>query len=104
MTSTLKLTLCKGPFDVTASGEKTEEFRRDSDWIRSRLLDRDGNARNYESIKYYHGPGFNENYRTTTVKFQGAYWHDEDIQIGPFSNGFKSVFEGGCWVICQSLC
>jgi hypothetical protein len=100
--SVLKLTLSKAPFDATASGEKTAEFRRDSDWIRSRLLDSDGNVRHYDSIKYYHGPGFSESYTTTTVQFRGAYWHHEDVHIGPYNNGFEASFIGGCWVICQS--
>ena len=100
--SILKLTLARGPFEATESGEKAEEYRRDSAWIRSRLFDSDGNAREYDFIKYYHGPCFSESYRTTTMKFQGVFWHDEDISIGPYSNGFTASITDGCWVICQS--
>jgi hypothetical protein len=102
MISILKLTLAKGPFDATVAGEKLEEYRRDSEWIRSRLLDKNGNPREYDFIKYYHGPGFSEKYHTTIMQYNGCFWHEPDIHIGPYSNGFQTAITGGCWVICQS--
>jgi len=36
---TLFLSLKKQPFDVMVTGEKKEEFRKNKNWIRSRLFD-----------------------------------------------------------------
>jgi hypothetical protein len=39
------------------SGEKTEEFREPSDWIKSRLFNNDGSKRDYDEIEYTNGYG-----------------------------------------------
>jgi hypothetical protein len=57
MGDTLRLTLKKAPFDVMVTGEKMEEFREPSRWIRSRLFNRDGTPRSYDFIEYTNGYG-----------------------------------------------
>ncbi len=77
----LELTHKKAPF--VALGEKHLEIRRDSDWIRARLIDAEGNPRKYDFIKYYHGPGFSEQHPTCIVGFLSVHWCDDDVHIGP---------------------
>ena len=55
--ATLKLTLSKKPFEVMITGEKTEEYRRQSQWMKSRLFDKSGNPRHYEFIEFVNGYG-----------------------------------------------
>jgi len=66
---TLRLTLKKAPFDVMVTGEKTEEFREDSQWIRSRLFNKDGSPRQCDQIEYVNGYGADRPRFTTD--FQG---------------------------------
>lgn len=47
---TLKLTLKKDAFDCMKTGEKTREFRKPSDWIKSRLV-----SRNYKYVEFRNG-------------------------------------------------
>ncbi|CAL2077602.1 conserved protein of unknown function [Tenacibaculum sp. 190524A02b] len=55
--TTLFLTLSKEPFEVMATGEKSEEFRKPSEWIKSRLYDKEGNPRTYDHVKFVNGYG-----------------------------------------------
>jgi len=55
--ATLKLTLSKKPFEVMITGEKTEEYRRVSQWIQSRLFDKSGKQRHYEFVEFVNGYG-----------------------------------------------
>lgn len=48
----LRLTLSKKPFDVMVTGEKQEEYRQDSEWIRSRLVGKD-----YDFVMFANGYG-----------------------------------------------
>ena len=52
MKKILHLTLKKPQFQVTSSGEKIYEFRRPSDWIKSRLIDKE-----YDLVKFTNGYG-----------------------------------------------
>ena len=49
---TLKLSINKKAFDVMVSGEKTEEFREESKWIMSRLLNK-----KYNFVQFTNGYG-----------------------------------------------
>ena len=51
----LHLTLKKPQFKVTITGEKTSEFRRPSQWIKSRLIDK-----KYDFVKFTNGYGSNK--------------------------------------------
>lgn len=80
---TLKLTLSKKPFDVMITGEKTVEYRRQSQWMKSRLFDKHENPREYSYIEFVNGYG-NDRPRFT-VEFKGVSVIERAYQI--FSNG-----------------
>lgn len=44
------------------TGEKDEEFRENSQWIRSRLFDKEGKPKNYDLIKFTNGYGSDKPY------------------------------------------
>lgn len=53
---TLKLTLSALPYQVMVTGEKLEEYRRQSDWLKSRLF-RNGELRPFTHIEFVNGYG-----------------------------------------------
>lgn len=53
----LTLTLKKQPFDVMHTGEKFIEYREASKWIKSRLVDKKGNDKKYNVVKFINGYG-----------------------------------------------
>ena len=57
MKKTLFLVLKELPFRATLSGEKKIEYRRQSEWIKSRLVDK-----NYDYVKFTHGYGNDKPY------------------------------------------
>lgn len=67
---TLKLTLSKKPFEVMITGEKTIEYRRQSQWMKSRLFDKHGNPREYSYIEFFNGYGKDRPH--FTVEFKGV--------------------------------
>jgi hypothetical protein len=58
----LKLTLHKKAFDVMVTGEKPDEFRAYTAWIRSRLISKNGDKRVYDTIKFTNGYGATKPY------------------------------------------
>jgi len=58
----LYLSLKKEPFAVMVTGEKQEEFRKNSGWIRSRLFDKKDNEKKYDYIKFVNGYGADKPY------------------------------------------
>lgn len=46
----LHLVLKREPFEVMVTGEKKNEYREPSDWIKSRLFDKEGNRRAYDFV------------------------------------------------------
>ena len=65
----LKLTLKKEPFDVMITGEKRNEYRNNSEWMRSRLYDKMGKKRQYDLVEFTNGYG--KDRPKFTVKFLG---------------------------------
>ena len=65
----LKLTLKKEPFDVMITGEKKNEYRNNSEWMRSRLYDQMGKKRYYDFVEFTNGYG--KDRPKFTVKFKG---------------------------------
>lgn len=63
MVRILKLTLSKEPFQVMETGEKTNEYRNPSNWIKSRLFNKDGTKRDYDFIEFY------DSYKTNRKQF-----------------------------------
>lgn len=62
--SILHLTLKAAPFEVMVTGEKTEEYRRSSPWIESRLFTEGNqyNKKHYDLVLYRNGYGKNKPY------------------------------------------
>ncbi|MCL2328427.1 MAG: hypothetical protein FWC39_07930 [Bacteroidetes bacterium] len=96
---TLHLTLSKKPFEVMITGEKKVEFRKTSEWIKNRLLDKNGNQKAYDVIKFTNGYGndkpyfvaeynsFIINIRTKTIEYSNglnitAEYGDIEIYLG----------------------
>ena len=76
---TLYLALKKPQFEVTASREKTSEFRRPSKWILSRIK----NDKTYDLIKFTNGYGADK--PTFTTKYLG--WKPAKPATYRYSNG-----------------
>ena len=72
----LKLTLKKKWFDLMKSGLKKIEFRTPSEWIYSRLLDENGNGRNYDLIEFKNG--YSKDAPSACCEFLG--WDIEEKQ------------------------
>ena len=77
----LHLTLKKKPFELTFSGEKKVEYRVNSKWILSRLVDK-----NYDCIKFVNGYGNDKPFMI--VEFLGWGFISKEMLI-EFSNGFE---------------
>lgn len=95
---TLRLTLKKAPFEVMLTGEKTEEFREPSDWIRSRLFNPDGSMRDYDRIEYTNGYGL------TRPRFVTDFIGFELLECvhRQYSNGLKVVSDQPVYAIKHS--
>jgi hypothetical protein len=86
MKKTLHLTLKKLQFQVTSSGEKRYEFRRPSDWIKSRLINK-----SYDLVKFTNGYGSDKPY--FICKFLG--WSYATPSSQKYSNGLVvNITEG----------
>lgn len=75
---TLYLILKKEPFEVTASLEKKIEYRRNSKWILSRLVNK-----TYDEIKFTHGYGNTKPYAI----FEYNGWSYTKKASHSYSNG-----------------
>ena len=74
----LFLVLKELPFGATLSGEKRIEYRRQSEWIKSRLVDK-----SYDYVKFTHGYGNDKPY--LILEYEGwALAKKKQVQ---FSNG-----------------
>ena len=69
-TTTLTLTIRRKWFDLIATGEKTEEYRRVSKWIHSRLFEKDNvTPRQYSYVRLRNG--YSEKSPTIVCKWLG---------------------------------
>jgi hypothetical protein len=82
--NTLHLTLSKKPFEVMVTGEKAVEYRKPTAWIKSRLLDKQGEAKKYDQVKFVNGYGADKPY--FIAKFKGFILNPYPQEI-EFSNG-----------------
>ena len=87
----LFLTLKKKQFEVTLSGEKNIEYRHFSDWIKSRLINKD-----YDFIKFVNGYGNDKPYMI--IEYKG-YTEIKKHQTFSFSNGLNVNVKGGDYAI-----
>ena len=92
----LKLTLCKSPFDVMATGEKTFEFRKPTIGNKRLLFDKNGNPRKYDLVLFRNGYGNQRPF--FLVEFISV-----EISINyarfTYSNGLNVEIEPGDYII-----
>lgn len=93
---TLRLTLKKQPFDVMVTGEKTTEYRAESDWIKSRLYEKDGSHRRYDIVEFVNGYGSHR--PRFTAKFDG-FLRINGVNAS-YSNGLEVKESGPMFAIC----
>ena len=97
---TLKLTLSALPYQVMVTGEKIEEFRRQSAWLKSRLY-RNGQVRPFTHVEFVHGYGKNK--PRFTAEFKGlreiGIGHSEWNKTISYSNGLKVHINEPMYVI-----
>ena len=74
----LFLVLKKLPFEATQSGHKKIEYRRQSEWIKSRLV-----GKSYDYVKFTHGYGNDKPY--LILEYKG--WALAKPKQVKFSNG-----------------
>jgi hypothetical protein len=92
----LKLTLSKSPFDVMHTGEKQTEFRKPSEWIESRLYDKEGNEKEYDLVEFINGYGSDK--PVFVAKYLGFARAEADYSIS-YSNGLNVEVEKGDYKI-----
>ena len=88
---TLHLTLHQKAFEVMVTGEKTKEFRKFSQWIKSRLIDsKTGKPKEYDVVRFAKGYGNDKPYFIAEYKHFIQY--ESDISIcKQYSNGLNIV-------------
>jgi hypothetical protein len=77
-------------------GEKRHEFRKPTDWIKTRLFDKKGNKRDYDAIKFTNGYGKDKPY--FIIEFWGFAEINEPFSQH-YSNGLKVDIEKGDFMI-----
>lgn len=92
----LRLTLSKKPFEVMLKGEKTEEFRNPSEWIKSRLFNKDGTRRDYDVVEFVNGYGKDKPAFTTI--FNG-FTTCKKLSERIYSGNFKVIINEGDIII-----
>ena len=92
----LKLTLKKLPFEVMKTGEKNEEYREPTDWIRSRLFNKDGSKKQYDFIEFRNGYGKNKpHFVSEFIGFEEL----NQSEFKKYSNGLCVFATPGCFKI-----
>lgn len=84
----LYLPLNKEPFDIMITGEKSNEYRKPSFWIKSRLFNKDGTSKNIDYIKFTQGYGSDRPY--FIAKFEGFKRAKINYSM-KYSNGLKVI-------------
>lgn len=79
----LHLTLHRAPFEVMVTGEKPYEYRNPSQWIKSRLYDKQGQKRHYDAVRFVNG--FGPDKPAFTAEYVGVEFVDSVLE--QYSNG-----------------
>ncbi len=83
----MTLTLKAQPYEVMVTGEKKEEFRLQSKWIESRLIDSaTGKDKQYDRVKFVNGYG--KHRPSFTVSFKGYKLEANGVHK-KYSNGLE---------------
>jgi len=88
---TLFLTLHKEAFEVMVTGEKNEEFRVDSEWVRSRLV-----GKLYDRIKFVNGYGKDKPF---FICENWGWLKVQEDMTRRYSNGLSLEIKKGSFVI-----
>ena len=85
------------------TGEKQEEFRKNSDWIRSRLFDKEDNEKEYDYIKFVNGYGADKPY--FICKYEGFMECYMDAAKRKYSNGLSitGIGKGDFIIYCGAI-
>ena len=99
----LYLSLKKEPFAVMVTGEKQEEFRKNSGWIRSRLFDKKDNEKKYDYIKFVNGYGADKPY--FICKYEGFLECYMNVAERKYSNGLliTGIGKGDFIIYCGEI-
>lgn len=92
----LHLTLSKKPFEVMVTGEEFHEYRKPSNWIQSRLFNKDFSEKEYTHVKFVNGYGADKPYFIAEYKGFGFSGHGGKKT---FSNGFVLELKEGDIII-----
>lgn len=96
MSRVLDLVLKKDPYDVMETGEKKREYRKDTPWIRSRLLTKNGERRHYDYVRLSHG--YKKDRRSFLVEYKG-FERAMGNHTENYSNGLTVEIEYGDFII-----
>jgi hypothetical protein len=99
MQNTLHLSVKKEWFDVMVTGEKKEEFRNNSDWIRSRLWQK----RKHETLEIYDPKEYSK------IKITNGYGENRPYFIAVFRDfleniePFERVYSNGAKIAVKNM-
>lgn len=93
----LHLSLKKEPFEVMVTGEKAHEYRKPTEWIKSRLFNKDGTKKDYDVVKFTNGYGKDK--PCFVAEYKGVMQMCGYVGINRYSNGFKYELVAGDYVI-----
>ncbi len=79
------------------TGEKTEEFRKPSKWIESRLFDKNGHKKHYDLIVFTNGYG--KQRPKFTCEFKGCQKITAGSAKITYSNGLNVTVEPNDYII-----
>jgi hypothetical protein len=88
----LHLNVSEKPFQVMITGEKTNEYRRPSLWMLTRLFDKQGNKKKYTHVKITWGYGADRPYFICEFKY---FLFTERSYTITYSTGFKVKISKG---------
>lgn len=92
----LRLTLKKYWFDLMKTGVKNLEFRKESHWIKTRLVGPKGSSRRYDYVEFVNG------YRKNAPRFIAEYWgyfQSESNHFVKFNDSERIEVKEGDYVI-----
>lgn len=92
----LWLTLNKTAYEVTGTEEKMVELRHDSNWIRSRLFNKDKSEKQYDYVLLMHGYGHDKPWKLFNYS---TLVRAPKTELMTYSNGLKFKLNKGDWMI-----
>lgn len=97
----LYLTLSKLPFDTMKKGLKDREYRSPSKWIRSRLVDKNGNPKRYDYVRF--ASGYHRNAPYFMCKFNGFEISKKNYKVEYSTRLIVNVYKGDYRILLGSI-